>query len=64
MASGVSIEILDLRHFAAPMLRPVLDAEGELWKQRLHWDYRPSVYASYLPQVAMNPKAASIPLAK
>ena len=43
MASGVSIEILDLRHFAAPMLRPVLDAEGEVWKQRLHWDYRPSV---------------------
>lgn len=42
MASGVSFEILDLRHFAAPMLRPVLDAEGALWKQRLHWDYRPS----------------------
>jgi ribosomal protein S18 acetylase RimI-like enzyme len=42
MATSVSIEILDLRHFAAPMLRPVLDAEGELWKQRLHWDYRTS----------------------
>jgi len=42
MATGVSIEILDLRHFAAPVLRPVLDAEGELWKQRLHWDYRSS----------------------
>jgi ribosomal protein S18 acetylase RimI-like enzyme len=42
MATGVSIEILDLRHFAAPMLRPVLDAEGEIWKQRLHWDYRTS----------------------
>ena len=34
-----SIEILDLRHFAAPALRPVLEAEGELWEQRLHWDY-------------------------
>src|ERR1035437_803572 len=43
MASGVSIEILDLRHFAAPMLRPVLDVEGQVWKERLHWDYRPSV---------------------
>jgi ribosomal protein S18 acetylase RimI-like enzyme len=43
MASGVSMEILDLRHFAAPVLRPVLEAEGELWKQRLHWDYRASV---------------------
>jgi len=42
MATGVSIEILDLRHFAAPLLRPVLEAESELWKQRLHWDYRAS----------------------
>jgi ribosomal protein S18 acetylase RimI-like enzyme len=42
MASTASFEILDLRHFAAPVLRPVLDAEGELWKQRLHWDYRSS----------------------
>lgn len=42
MATSVSIEILDLRHFAAPMLRPVLDAESELWRQRLHWDYRTS----------------------
>jgi GNAT superfamily N-acetyltransferase len=42
MASGVPIEILDLRHFAAPVLRPVLEAEGEVWKQRLHWDYRVS----------------------
>ena len=24
------------------MLRSVLEAEGELWKQRLHWDYRAS----------------------
>jgi ribosomal protein S18 acetylase RimI-like enzyme len=42
MATGTSIEILDLRHFAAPALRPVLEAEGELWRQRLHWDYRAS----------------------
>src|ERR1035438_10524515 len=42
MASGASFEILDLRHFAAPLLRPVLEAEGELWKQRLHWDYHVS----------------------
>jgi ribosomal protein S18 acetylase RimI-like enzyme len=42
MASGVSIEILDLRHFAAPILRPVLEAEGELWRKRLHWDYHVS----------------------
>ena len=42
MAADVSIEILDLRHFAAPMLRPVLEAEGDLWMERLHWDYRAS----------------------
>jgi len=42
MASGVSIEVLDLRHFAAPLLRSVLEAEGEVWKERLHWDYRAS----------------------
>ena len=42
MASGVSIEVLDLRHFAAPLLRPLLEAEGGLWRRRLHWDYRTS----------------------
>ncbi len=42
MASGVSIEVLDLRHFAAPLLRPLLEAEGDIWRRRLHWDYRAS----------------------
>ena len=42
LALDSSIEILDLRHFAAPALRAVLEAEGELWEQRLHWDYRAS----------------------
>ena len=36
------IEIVDLRHFAAPVLRPLLDAESGLWAERLHWDYRAS----------------------
>ncbi|HVN94427.1 MAG TPA: N-acetyltransferase [Terracidiphilus sp.] len=40
--TGSSIEILDLRHFSAPVLRPVLEAEGALWEQRLHWDYQAS----------------------
>jgi len=40
--SNGSIEILDLRHFAAPALRHLLEAEGELWEQRLHWDYHAS----------------------
>ena len=42
MASNGTIEILDLRHFSAPVLRAVLDAESELWRERLHWDYRTS----------------------
>lgn len=42
MAASSSIEILDLRHFAAALIRPVIEAEGELWRQRLHWDYRTS----------------------
>ncbi len=41
-APNASIEILDLRHFAAPVLRPLLDAESEIWAERLHWDYRAS----------------------
>jgi ribosomal protein S18 acetylase RimI-like enzyme len=42
VSSIASIEILDLRHFGAPVLRPVLEAESALWRQRLHWDYRTS----------------------
>jgi ribosomal protein S18 acetylase RimI-like enzyme len=43
MASGPPIEILDLRHFNSTNLLPILEAEGELWLQRLHWDYAASV---------------------
>jgi ribosomal protein S18 acetylase RimI-like enzyme len=42
MAADGSFEILDLRHFGAPVLRPVLEAESDLWMERLHWDYRAS----------------------
>jgi ribosomal protein S18 acetylase RimI-like enzyme len=42
MAAGTTSEILDLRHFAGGKLRGVLEAEGALWNQRLHWDYRAS----------------------
>lgn len=42
MTPGISLEILDLRHFSATLLRPLLEAEGELWRDRLHWDYRTS----------------------
>ncbi len=38
----VPLEILDLRHFSAASLRPVLEAESQVWAERLHWDYRAS----------------------
>jgi len=42
MTSPQQIEILDLRHFSAKQLRPLLDQEADLWSQRLRWDYRSS----------------------
>jgi ribosomal protein S18 acetylase RimI-like enzyme len=36
------IEFLDLRHFSAKQLRPLLEREAELWRVRLRWDYRSS----------------------
>ncbi len=36
------IEVLDLRHFSARQLRPLLEREAELWRERLRWDYRAS----------------------
>ncbi|HTX77694.1 MAG TPA: GNAT family N-acetyltransferase [Terracidiphilus sp.] len=42
MTSGISLEILDLRHFTATLLRPLLDAESVVWRERLHWDYTAS----------------------
>ena len=42
MELSTSSEILDLRHFSAAMLRSVLDAESQIWKEKLRWDYRAS----------------------
>ncbi len=42
MTSPQQIEILDLRHFTARQLRPLLEQEAEIWRRRLHWDYRGS----------------------
>jgi ribosomal protein S18 acetylase RimI-like enzyme len=36
------IEVLDLRHFSGRQLRPLLEREAELWRERLRWDYRSS----------------------
>ena len=42
MSSALEFELLDLRHFSAGSLRPLLDEESRIWSQRLHWDYRGS----------------------
>jgi ribosomal protein S18 acetylase RimI-like enzyme len=43
MTVATQLEILDLRHFSARQLRPLLEAEARLWQQRLRWDYRSSI---------------------
>jgi ribosomal protein S18 acetylase RimI-like enzyme len=42
MTPALHLEILDLRHFSAASLRPLLEAEARLWSDRLEWDYRAS----------------------
>lgn len=42
MATSIQLEYLDLRHFRANDLRALLDEESDLWRERLHWDYRSS----------------------
>jgi hypothetical protein len=37
--SGARVEILDLRHFSAVDLRPLLDDETQVWQHLLSWDY-------------------------
>lgn len=39
MTVGVQLEILDLRHFSARQLRPLLVDEARVWNKRLRWDY-------------------------
>jgi GNAT superfamily N-acetyltransferase len=42
MTSPQQLEVLDLRHFTAHQLRPLLEQEAEVWNTRLRWDYRTS----------------------
>ncbi len=43
MTADDSIEVLDLRHFPAAALQPLLESESALWMERLSWDFRNSV---------------------
>jgi ribosomal protein S18 acetylase RimI-like enzyme len=42
MTVVTQFEILDLRHFSARQLRPLLEGEARVWKARLRWDYQNS----------------------
>ena len=42
MPTATQLEILDLRHFSARQLRPLLEAEAAVWEDRLRWNYRGS----------------------
>lgn len=42
MTIAAQVEILDIRHFNARQLRPLLEQEADLWRQQLSWDYRGS----------------------
>ena len=42
MTVATQFEILDLRHFSARQLRPLLETESRVWQERLRWDYQSS----------------------
>lgn len=42
MSPVPQLEVLDLRHFSAAQLRPLLQDQAERWKRRLNWDYSAS----------------------
>jgi ribosomal protein S18 acetylase RimI-like enzyme len=42
MSSVRQLEILDIRHFNARQLRPLLEQEAAAWEKRLRWDYKSS----------------------
>ncbi len=42
MTVATQLEILDLRHFSARQLRPLLETESRIWEQRLRWNYQNS----------------------
>jgi ribosomal protein S18 acetylase RimI-like enzyme len=42
MTVATQLEILDLRHFSARQLRPLLETESRIWEKRLRWNYQSS----------------------
>lgn len=43
MVVASQLDVLDLRHFSAAQIHPLLREEAALWQQRLAWDYAPAV---------------------
>lgn len=39
IAVKAELEILDVRHFSARQLRPLLEHESRVWQERLRWNY-------------------------
>lgn len=42
MPIATQLEVLDLRHFSARQLRPLLEREAAIWQDRLRWNYSSS----------------------
>jgi ribosomal protein S18 acetylase RimI-like enzyme len=42
MTVATQLEIIDLRHFSARQLRPLLETEAREWQERLRWNYQSS----------------------
>jgi ribosomal protein S18 acetylase RimI-like enzyme len=42
IADYAPVDIIDLRHFGAVELRPLLMEEARLWSERMNWDYQSS----------------------
>ena len=42
MSSSPQFEVLDLRHFSAAQLRPLLMDQAARWQRLLNWDYSTS----------------------
>lgn len=43
LATASQLEVLDLRHFSGPALRPLLEDEAARWANQLSWDYSRSI---------------------
>lgn len=39
----LSLEVRDLRQYTGKQLQPLLQQEGHVWRERLLWDYMPSI---------------------